>query len=175
MSDENRIRLIASQPIRGRILDKNGYVLADSRVKYSLIIKPQSVKKNNWEKHKSSISNLLNIDSNEIQKKYSDGLKNQKLSVIILDDLNVDQLIRFKENEGNLISFEIDFVINPIETPTLKVPVRILLKIRWLSSGNVSQIFLILKFFSSSLSFDKSGIVLLSNSLRLIFDNLFSL
>ena len=107
MSDENRIRLIASQPIRGRILDKNGYVLADSRVKYSLIIKPQSVNKNNWEKHKSSISNLLNIDSNEIQKKYADGLKNQKLSIIILDDLNVDQLIKFKENEGNLISFEI--------------------------------------------------------------------
>ena len=32
MSDENRIRLVASQPIRGRILDKNGYVLADSKV-----------------------------------------------------------------------------------------------------------------------------------------------
>ena len=48
MSDENRIRLIASQPIRGRILDKNGYVLADSRVKYSLIIKPQSINKSNW-------------------------------------------------------------------------------------------------------------------------------
>ena len=89
MSDENRIRLIASQPIRGRILDKNGYVLADSRVKYSLIIKPQYVKKSNWEQHKSSISNLLNIDSNLIQKKYSDGLKNQNLSVVILDDLNI--------------------------------------------------------------------------------------
>ena len=49
MSDENRIRLISSQPIRGRILDKNGYVLADSRVKYSLTIKPQSVNKENWE------------------------------------------------------------------------------------------------------------------------------
>ena len=59
-------------------------------------------------------------------------------------------------------------MINPIETPTLKVPVRILLKIRWLSSGNVSQRFLISKFFSSSLSFDNSGIVLL---LRLISDN----
>ena len=70
MSDENRIRLIASQPIRGRILDKNGYVLADSRVKYSLLIKPQSINKSSWEKHKASISNLLNIDSNEIQKKY---------------------------------------------------------------------------------------------------------
>ena len=65
MSDENRIRLIASQPIRGRILDKNGYVLADSRVKYSLIIKTANlVNKNNWEIHKLSISNLLNIDSN---------------------------------------------------------------------------------------------------------------
>ena len=52
MSDENRIRLIASQPIRGRILDRNGNVLADSRVKYSLIIKPQSVNDINWEKIK---------------------------------------------------------------------------------------------------------------------------
>ena len=66
-------------------------------------------------------------------------------------------------------------MINPIETPTLKVPVRILLKIRWFSSGNVSQRFLIFKFFSSSLSFDSEGIVLLSNSLRLIFDNFFFL
>ena len=96
MSDENRIRLIASQPIRGRILDKNGYVLADSRVKYSLIIKPQSVNKSNWEKHKLIISELLNVDINMIQKKYFDGKKNQKLSVTILDDLNEDQLIKFK-------------------------------------------------------------------------------
>ena len=85
MSDENRIRLIDSQPIRGRIIDKNGNVLADSRVKYSLIIKPQSVNKSNWEEHKLTISTLLNIDRNVIQKKYSDGLKNQRLSVIILD------------------------------------------------------------------------------------------
>ena len=107
MSDENRIRLIASQPIRGRILDTNGYVLADSRIKYSLILKPQSVNKSSWEKHKLSISDLLNVDSKLIQDKYFNGLKNQKLSVNILDDLNVDQLIKFKENEENLFSFEI--------------------------------------------------------------------
>ncbi len=107
MSDENRIRLIASQPIRGRILDKNGYVLADSRVKYSLIIKPQTVNKRNWEKHKLSLSDLLNLDINLIQKKYFDGLKNQKLLVTLIDDLTVDQLIKFKENESNLLSFEI--------------------------------------------------------------------
>ena len=42
----------ASQPIRGRILDINGHVLADSRVKYSLITKPQSINKSFWESHK---------------------------------------------------------------------------------------------------------------------------
>ena len=107
MSDENRIRLIASQPIRGRILDKNGVVLADSRVKYSLIIKPQSVNNSNWEKHKLRISDLLNIDSKIIQKKYSEGLENQQFSVTIIDDLDVKQLIKFKENADNLLSFEI--------------------------------------------------------------------
>ena len=107
MSDENRIRLIASQPTRGRILDRNGYVLADSRVKYSLIIKPQSVNKSTWQKQKLSISELLDVDSNVIQEKYLDGKKNQKLSVTILDDLNVEQLIKFKENEDNLLDFEI--------------------------------------------------------------------
>ena len=107
LSDENRIRLIASQPIRGKILDKNGYVLADSRIQYSLIIKPQSVNEKNWEKHKLSISDLLGIDSNVIQKKYIAGLKNQQLAVTIQNDLNVDQIIKFKENEDNLFSFEI--------------------------------------------------------------------
>ncbi len=107
MSDENRIRLIASQPIRGRILDRNGDVLADSRVKYSLIIKPQSVNDINWEKHKLIVSDLLNVDSNLIEKKYFDGLKNKQLSVTILDDLDEGQIIKFKENEDNLSSFEI--------------------------------------------------------------------
>ena len=68
MSDENRIRLIDSQPIRGKILDKNGFVLADSRVKYSLILKPQSVKNSNWEIHILSISDLLKVDRDIIQK-----------------------------------------------------------------------------------------------------------
>ena len=107
MSDENRIRLIASQPIRGRIFDKNGYVLADSKVKYSLVLKPQSVNKSTWETHKFAISDLLNVDIQLIQEKYIDGLRNQKLSLTIIDDLNADQLIKFKENEDNLFSFEI--------------------------------------------------------------------
>ena len=107
MSDENRIRLISTQPIRGRILDKNGLILADSRFKYSLIIKPQYVSKKAWQKYKSKISKLFNISSDSLQKKYSDGLKNNNFSITLLDDLKVDQVIKFKENENILNGLEI--------------------------------------------------------------------
>ena len=62
MSDENRIRLIATQPIRGRIIDRNGFVLADSKLKYSLIVKPQYVKESDWQKYKETLSDLLDLD-----------------------------------------------------------------------------------------------------------------
>ena len=107
MSDENRIRLIATQPIRGRILDKNGLVLADSRFKYSLIIKPQYVSEKSWHIYKSKISKLFNIAADSFQKKYSDGLKNNNFSITLLDDLKVDQVIKFKENENILNGMEI--------------------------------------------------------------------
>lgn len=107
MSDENRIRLIATQPIRGRILDKNGLILADSRVNYSLIIKPQYVNEKNWQKYKSKISKLLNISSISLQTKYLDGRINNKFSITLLDDLTVDQLIKFKENENIFNGLEI--------------------------------------------------------------------
>lgn len=107
MSDENRIRLISTQPIRGRILDKNGLILADSRFKYFLKIKPQYVSKKAWQKYKSKISKLFNISSDSLQKKYSDGLKNKNFSITLLDDLKVDQVIKFKENENILNGLEI--------------------------------------------------------------------
>ncbi len=107
MSDENRIRLIATQPIRGKIIDKNGFILADSRFNYSLIIKPQYVNESSWQKYKSKISILLDIPSNSLQKKYSEGLKNKNFSITLLDDLTVEQVIKFTENEKFLNGLEI--------------------------------------------------------------------
>ena len=70
-----------------------------------------------------------------------------------------------------LIFFDIAFVINPIDTPTLKVPVSILLKIRKLSLGKFSQIFLISSFLFSSSSANNLGNFLFNNSFRDILSN----
>ena len=107
MSDQNRIRLIAKEPIRGRITDKNGKVLANSKLKYSLILKPQIINKDIWEKYKYKLSKLLNVNFVDLDKKYKYNINNQNFSIKILDSLTVEQLIKFKENERRFKGIEI--------------------------------------------------------------------
>ena len=107
MSDQNRIRLIATEPIRGKILDKNGNVLVRSKLNYSLIIKPQFVSENIWQKYKYSIANLLSLDIEKLDLKYNNGLKNKKYSINLVNNLSVNQIIKFKENQENFFGIEI--------------------------------------------------------------------
>ena len=107
MSDQNRIRLIATEPIRGKILDKNGNVLVRSKLNYSLIIKPQFVSENIWQKYKYSIANLLSLDIEKLDLKYKNALKNKKYSINLVNNLSVDQIIKFKENSENFFGIEI--------------------------------------------------------------------
>tara|TARA_Y100000589_G_scaffold264172_1_gene254783 strand:- start:99 stop:533 length:435 start_codon:yes stop_codon:yes gene_type:complete len=107
MSDQNRIRLISTEPIRGKILDKNGEVLVKSKLNYSLIIKPQFVSQNKWDDYKYIIADLLNLKINEIDSKYKIGIINNKYSINLVNNLSVDQIIKFKENEDKFFGIEI--------------------------------------------------------------------
>mgnify|MGYP001460497257 FL=1 len=107
MSDQNRIRLIATEPIRGKILDKNGELLASSKLEYSLIIKPQFVTETKWQEYKYSLANLLNLQIEKLDLKYYKGINNQKYSITLVDNLSVEQIIKFKENEDNFLGIEI--------------------------------------------------------------------
>ena len=107
MSDQNRIRLIATEPIRGKILDKNGKVLVRSKLNYSLIVKPQFVSKNIWQDYKYRIADLLNLQIEKIDFKYNNGVKNKKYSINLVNELSIDQIIKFKEKEDKFIGVEI--------------------------------------------------------------------
>ncbi len=107
MSEQNRIRVIAKEPIRGKILDKNGEVLATSKINYSLIIKPQFVNQSIWQKYKYSIANLLNIQIEQLDSKYKLGVMNNKYSITLVNNLSIDQIIKFKENEDKFFGIEI--------------------------------------------------------------------
>ena len=107
MSDQNRIRLIASQPIRGNILDRDGNVLANSKLNYSLIIKPEFIDKNNLETIFARLAKLLNISELELFDRYYNGLDQNEYAIQILDNLSTEQLIRFEENQNNFLGIEI--------------------------------------------------------------------
>ena len=107
MSDQNRIRLIATEPIRGKILDKNGKVLVRNKLNYSLIVKPQFVNETYWRRYKYSIANLLDLQIDKLDFKYKNGIKNNKYSINLVNDLSVDQIIKFKENEDKFLGMEI--------------------------------------------------------------------
>jgi len=107
MSDQNRIRLIASEPIRGKILDKNGEVIVRSKLIYSLIIKPQFLSKLKWQKYKYDIANLLNLQIDKLDLRYERGVKNNEYSINLVNDLSVDQIIKFRENEDKFSGIEI--------------------------------------------------------------------
>ena len=107
MSEQNRIRLIASEPIRGKILDRNGEVLVQSKLNYSLIIKPQFAPQPIWQKNKYILANLLNLQIENLDSKYIDGIKKKKYSINLVDNLTVDQIIKFKENEDKFSGIEI--------------------------------------------------------------------
>ena len=61
LSEENRVKLIANPPIRGRLLDRNGVVLADNKLFYSLAIQPRLLTKSEWIDLRNSLSDLLNV------------------------------------------------------------------------------------------------------------------
>tara|TARA_Y100001968_G_scaffold277014_1_gene271623 strand:- start:18817 stop:20607 length:1791 start_codon:yes stop_codon:yes gene_type:complete len=107
MSDDNRIRLIATQPIRGKILDRNGRTLVDNRLNYSLIIKPQFVNNQLWEEYKYLLSTLLQVKSEDLEIRYQNGLKKQAYFIKLLDNLTIENLIKFEENQSLFPGIEI--------------------------------------------------------------------
>ena len=69
LADGNRIRLVSTPPIRGRILDNNGVVLASNELIFSLIMQPHLIDEKSWKLLSQQISNLLkvNADTKELQ------------------------------------------------------------------------------------------------------------
>ncbi len=107
MSDQNRLRLIATEPIRGKILDRNGKILVNSKLNYKLIIKPHMVERLTWEVYKYQIAKLLDVPLSELESKYDYGFKNKLYVINLIDNLSIDQLIKFQENDYKFNGIEV--------------------------------------------------------------------
>ncbi len=108
LSEENRIKLIANPPIRGRLLDRNGVVLADNKLSYSLSVQPRLLTNNKWIDLRNTLSDLLNVSTDQLEIAYNESNFDTPYKKVLLTDLSVEQVIGFKEQENNLYGAQID-------------------------------------------------------------------
>ena len=108
LSDENRIRLIATPPIRGRLLDRNRKVLVDNRLLYSLALQPRLVTPKQWFELSIRLSKLLNISEELLDSAYQKGLKENALRIILFRDLTYENVLKFKEQERHFEGVQIE-------------------------------------------------------------------
>ncbi|MGB3138021.1 MAG: penicillin-binding protein 2 [Nodosilinea sp.] len=69
LADTNRIRLVPKRPARGTIFDRNGKILAGSRLSHTVSIWPIALPRDQWPTVISRLSQVLNIPPDEIQKR----------------------------------------------------------------------------------------------------------
>lgn len=69
LADTNRIRLVPKRPARGTIFDRNGKILAGSRLSHTVSIWPIALPRDQWPMVINRLSQVLNVPPDEIQKR----------------------------------------------------------------------------------------------------------
>ncbi len=69
LADSNRIRLVPKRPARGTIYDRNGKILAGSRLSHTISIWPIALPRDQWPTVINRLSKVLGVPPEEIQQR----------------------------------------------------------------------------------------------------------
>jgi penicillin-binding protein 2 len=107
-ADENRIRLMPRNPIRGRLLDRNGAVLATSRLTYNLYIQPREVDDTQWPALRDRLATVLAVPAALLDQKRQSGANAEGFRIELAGPLSPEQVLRFREQSSELKGAEVD-------------------------------------------------------------------
>ncbi len=107
-ADENRIRLMPRNPIRGRLLDRNGAVLATSRLTYNLYIQPREVDDTAWPALRDQLAVVMGVPAVQLDQKRRSGANAEGFRIELAGPLTPEQVLRFREQSGALKGAEVD-------------------------------------------------------------------
>jgi penicillin-binding protein 2 len=108
LADNNRIRLIPKQPVRGNIFDRKGRVLASSRLSYAVYLWPITLQKGDWQGTRARLSHILKIPEAEIQKRVERAGFNSPSLIRIERDISPAQITALAEYSHQLEGVEVD-------------------------------------------------------------------
>lgn len=108
LAENNRIRLIPKQPERGKILDRNGKILAGSRLSHSVFLWPLARKKGEWGNTVSRLSQILNIPESVIHQRLEQAGYNSPFLVRIARGISPAQVTALSEYGSELEGIQVD-------------------------------------------------------------------
>lgn len=108
LAENNRIRLIPKQPVRGNIFDRKGKILASSRLSHAVYLWPIARKRAEWPSTLKHLSKILNIPANEIQKKLEQAGYNSPSLIRIARGISPAQITALAEYSNELEGVEVD-------------------------------------------------------------------
>ncbi|QEY32548.1 penicillin-binding protein 2 [Synechococcus sp. RSCCF101] len=107
-ADQNRIRLVPRPPIRGRLLDRRGRVLATSKLSYNLYLEPRLVSDATWPGLRARLASLLNLPEEDLDRRRDRGVGRDGFRISLATDLRPEQVLRFRERSRDLEGAQVD-------------------------------------------------------------------
>ena len=107
-ADENRFRLMPRNPIRGRLLDRHGQVLATSRLTYNLYIQPREVGDAQWPALRDRLATVIGVPAAQLETRRSSGTNAEGFRIDLASGLKPEQVLRFREQAAGLQGAEVD-------------------------------------------------------------------
>jgi len=108
LAENNRIRLVPKQPVRGNIFDRKGKVLGSSRLSHSVFLWPVALKKDEWPQTRQRLSQLLDLPEDEIQKRVERAGFDSPSLIRIERGLSPAQITALQEYSHQLDGIEVD-------------------------------------------------------------------
>ncbi|MEB3171891.1 MAG: penicillin-binding protein 2 [Synechococcaceae cyanobacterium] len=107
-ADENRIRLMPRNPMRGRLLDRHGQVLATNRLTYKLYVQPREVSDQRWPALRDRLAPLMGLAPADLDRRRREGANAEGFRIELAGPLTAEQVLRFREQAAALAGAEVD-------------------------------------------------------------------
>ncbi len=108
IAENNRVRTVAKPPVRGNIYDRKGQLLAGSKLSHSIFVWPMATKRENWPNTRRHIAEILNLDEDTIQAKFTDVSMTGTNRVRIARDLTNGQITALRESGADKEGVDVD-------------------------------------------------------------------
>ena len=107
-AEDNRTRVVPKPPVRGNIFDRQGKVLATTRLSHSAYIWPKAQQQSDWTEIRQLLGEILEIPAADIQKRMEEAGVNYPSLVPLARNLTPAQVTAIEEYRDRLKWVETD-------------------------------------------------------------------